>query len=111
MMSFTGSPIDQPASTKPLIFLLGISGPSSTGKTTVAHLLSSVFGSHVRFILHSDDFCKEINQIPTFNGYIDADGPSGVDFKNLIEVLDYVKANEGKVSETFQSWQSDVFPD
>ena len=98
-------------SNNPPVFLLGISGPSSAGKTTLAHLLSHVFTPHVQLILHGDDFCKETDLIPLRNGYIDADGPSGVDFESMVETLDHVKANGGQPPETFKSWQSDVFPD
>ena len=96
---------------EPPVFLLGISGPSSAGKTTLAHLLSSVFTPHVQLLLHGDDFCKDISLIPTCNGTIDADGPGGVDFEKLVETLDFVKANGGKPPENFTSWQSDVLPD
>jgi nicotinamide/nicotinate riboside kinase len=47
---------------------------------------------------------------PTTVMYLDADGPAGVDFENLVETLSYVKANGGKLPDTFKSWQSDVFP-
>ena len=97
------------ASNKPPVFLLGISGPSSAGKTTLAHLLTSIFTPHVQLLLHGDDFGKDISFIPTRNGYIDADGPNSVDFKNLVETLDYVKANGGKPPEKLKSWQSNVF--
>ena len=96
---------------EPPLFLLGISGPSSAGKTTLAHLLSSVLTPQVQLLLHGDEFCKDISFIPTYNGYIDTDGPSGVDFEKLVETLDYVKANGGKPPENFTSWQSDIFPD
>lgn len=105
----TFSPIGR--STPSPVTLLGISGPSSAGKTTLAHLLSHVFAPHVQLLIHGDDFCKEIGLLPTYNGYPDADGPSGVDFENLVETIDYVKANEGKLPEKFKSWQPAVFPD
>ena len=41
---------------EPQIFLLGISGPSSAGKSTLAYLLSSV--SDHTFSIHSE-VCKE----------------------------------------------------
>ena len=96
---------------EPPVFLLGISGPSSAGKTTLALLLSSVFTPHVQLLLHGDDFCKDFSLIPICNGYIDADGRSGVDFEKLVQTLDHVKANGGNPPENFTSWQSDVFPD
>lgn len=97
-------PPDQP------VFVLGISGPSSAGKTTLAHLLARVFSPSVQLLLHGDDFCKDLSLLPNYNGYLDADGPAGVDFENLIETLDYVKANGGQPPKNFKSWQSDVFP-
>lgn len=48
---------------------------------------------------------------PVGNGYIDADGPKGVDFENLVKTLDYTKANEGKSPDSLKSWQYDVYPD
>ncbi|KAF2768198.1 P-loop containing nucleoside triphosphate hydrolase protein [Teratosphaeria nubilosa] len=42
--------------------LIGISGPSSSGKTTLARLLRDVFPNV--FILHEDDFYKTDAQIP-----------------------------------------------
>lgn len=108
----TEPPTGQPtASDKLPVFLLGISGPSSAGKTTLAYLLSSVFAPHVQLLLHGDDFCKDISLIPTCNGYIDADGPKGVDFENLVKTLDYVKAHGGKPPDSLKSWQYDVYPD
>lgn len=99
------------ASEDPIVFLLGISGPSSADKTTLAHLLSSVFSPHVQLLIHGDDFCKDISLIPACNGYIDADGPNGMDFENLVKTLDYVRANGGKPPDSLKSWQYDVYPD
>lgn len=95
---------------QPPTFLIGLSGPTSAGKTTLAHLLTRVFTPHISRILHGDDFCKELDQIPTSHGYLDADGPAGVDFARMREVLDYVNEHGGKTPEGFVSWQADVFP-
>ncbi|MCJ1465914.1 ribosylnicotinamide kinase [Pseudocyphellaria aurata] len=92
------------------IFLVGISGPSSAGKTTLAHLLRYVFAPYLSLILHGDDFCKEISLIPTVNGYVDADGINGVDFSKMVRVLDHIKSNAGAVPDDFASWQRDVYP-
>lgn len=98
------------ASSSSSVFIIGLSGPSSAGKTTLAHLLSRVFFPSVIHILHGDDFCKELKDLPTVNGYLDADGPDGVDFVRMVQVLDYIKANAGKTPTDFKSWQADVFP-
>lgn len=50
-------------------------------------------------------------EIPTVNGYIDADGPNGVDFEGMVETLDYIKQNGGHIPETYKSWQYDIYPD
>ena len=101
----------EPSTDQPPVFFLGVSGPSSAGKTTLAHLLSSIFAPHVQNILHGDDFCKDISLLPTYHGYPDADGPGGVDFEKMVETLGYVKAHGGKLPEKFTSWQADVFHD
>ena len=101
----TEPPTSQPTALDNLVFLLGISGPSSAGKTTIAHLLSSVlFSPHVKLLIHGDDFCKDISLIPACNGYIDADGPKGVDFETLVKTLDYVRASGGKPPDSLKSW-------
>jgi uridine kinase len=92
------------------VLLIGLSDPASAGKITLAHLLSNVFSPHIVCILRGDDFCKEFNQIPIVNGYLDADGPHGVDFKKIGPILDYLKANHGWTPIGFRSWQAEVFP-
>ncbi|KAL8638122.1 MAG: hypothetical protein Q9228_004689 [Teloschistes exilis] len=93
------------------IFLLSISGPSSAGKTTLAHLLRHVFAPYVSLILHGDDCCKDISLIPTVNGYVDADGINGVDFPKMARVLDHIKSNAGAFPDGFAEGQLDVYPD
>lgn len=112
-MTFSAKPLlgQLSASNKPPVLFLNISGPSSAGKTTLAHLFSSVFAPHVQSIFHGGQLCKDISLIPTCNGYIDSDGLGVVDFEKLIETLIYVKANEGKPPENLKSWQSEGFPD
>lgn len=46
--------------------LLGISGPSSSGKTTLARLLRDIFPNI--FLLHEDDFYKPDSEIPKHPG-------------------------------------------
>ncbi|KPI40977.1 Nicotinamide riboside kinase [Cyphellophora attinorum] len=63
----------QPTSRKPLTLLVGLSGPSSSGKTTLARLLRTLFSlpaaesgyvSLSLFILHQDDFYHTDALIP-----------------------------------------------
>ena len=94
--------------TKSHVLMVGLSGPTSAGKTTLAHLFKHVF-PNVVFILHTDDFCNDFEDIPTVNGYIDCDGPEGVDFARIVKTLDYIKANAGNTPPNVESWQADVF--
>jgi nicotinamide/nicotinate riboside kinase len=89
--------------------IIGLSGPSSSGKTTLAYLLQRIF-PNAAFILHADDFCKEFDDIPTVNGYLDCDGPDAIDFLRMAQVLDHMKSHDGIPPEDFKSWQDDVFP-
>ena len=95
---------------EPPIFLIALSGPTSAGKMTLAYLLSRVFAPYISHILHSDYFCREFDRLSKRGGYLDADGPAGVDFVRKGEVLDYVKTHEGTTLERVRSWQADVFP-
>lgn len=65
---------------------------------------------NIALLLHSDDFCKGFEDIPTVNGYPDCDGPRGVDFACMVQTLDYIQANAGKTPPDFESWQADAFP-
>ena len=92
----------------PLKFI-GLSGPSSSGKTTLAFLIKHIL-PNVAFILHEDDFCKEFEDIPTVNGYLDCDGPAAIDTEELCDVLEYMKLHDGAPPSDFESWQEGVFP-
>ena len=89
--------------------IIGLSGPSSSGKTTLAYILQRIF-PNITYILHGDDFCKEFDQIPSFNGYLDCDGPDAVDFVQMAQVLDHMRSHDGIPPGDFKSWQDDVFP-
>ncbi|KAE8445892.1 hypothetical protein EG329_012671 [Mollisiaceae sp. DMI_Dod_QoI] len=91
-----------------LVFI-GLSGPSSCGKTTLAYLLKHIFPNTL-FVLHADDFCKEFEDVPTVNGYLDCDGPDAIDYERMAQVLDHMKLHGGVPPLDFKSWQEEVFP-
>jgi nicotinamide/nicotinate riboside kinase len=88
---------------------IGLSGPSSSGKTTLSYLLRHIFPKIV-YILHADDFCKEFEDIPFVNGYRDCDGPDAVDFERMCRALDHMSSHDGLPPDDFESWQDEVFP-
>ncbi|PSK37275.1 Nicotinamide riboside kinase [Elsinoe australis] len=69
--------------------LIGISGVSSSGKTTLSRLLRDVFPR--TFILHEDDFYKTDNEIPVKNGVADWDCIESLNLPAMQEVLTYIK--------------------
>ncbi|KAK9487985.1 P-loop containing nucleoside triphosphate hydrolase protein [Lipomyces starkeyi] len=77
--------------TESKIFLIGVSGPSSSGKSTLARLIRYVLPKS--FILHEDDFYKPETEIPVVNGIEDWDCPEAIDFIALRAAIDYIKKN------------------
>lgn len=71
--------------------LVGISGPSSSGKTTLARLLRDIWPN--TFILHEDDFYWPDTQIPVKNGVQDWDCLESLDLSKLRDTLTHIKQN------------------
>ncbi|KAL9059890.1 MAG: hypothetical protein Q9162_000960 [Coniocarpon cinnabarinum] len=71
--------------------IVGISGVSSCGKTTLARLLRDVFPQSC--ILHEDDFYWPDSQIPMKNGMQDWDCFEAIDSSKLSSCLHYIKRN------------------
>ncbi len=70
--------------------LLALSGPTSSGKTTIANALSTIFPTSL--LIHADDFYKTDAQIPLKNGLQDWDCAASLDFERLWTVLRDVRA-------------------
>ncbi|KAI0425507.1 nicotinamide riboside kinase 1 [Xylaria sp. FL1042] len=70
--------------------IVGISGASSSGKTTLARLLRDVF-PHT-FILHEDDFYRPENELPSKDGLLDWDCAESLDFENMARALEHICA-------------------
>ncbi|KAN0070602.1 P-loop containing nucleoside triphosphate hydrolase protein [Elaphomyces granulatus] len=76
--------------------IIGLSGPSSSGKTTLARLLRTIFGLFGAFILHEDDFYYPDDKIPvttTSSGQLiqDWDTIGAIDLPCLSSALSYVR--------------------
>ncbi|KAK5116379.1 hypothetical protein LTR62_007926 [Meristemomyces frigidus] len=70
--------------------LIGISGPSSSGKTTLSCLLRDIYPN--TFILHEDDFYKPDPQIPlTTSGLADWDCLDALDLPALEKALKHIR--------------------
>lgn len=71
--------------------LLGISGPSSSGKTTLARLLRDIYPN--AFILHEDDFYKTDAQIPVdpSSGLQDWDCLDAINLPELEKTLRFIR--------------------
>ncbi|KAF2862569.1 P-loop containing nucleoside triphosphate hydrolase protein [Piedraia hortae CBS 480.64] len=69
--------------------LVGISGPSCSGKTTLARLLRDVVPETT--VLHEDDFYKTDADIPLKDGVSDWDCLEAIDLPALANALKHVK--------------------
>ncbi|CAD0110498.1 unnamed protein product [Aureobasidium uvarum] len=72
--------------------LIGVSGVSSSGKTTLARLLRDIVPN--TFILHEDDFYKTDQEIPVNeDGVQDWDCLGSLDLDLLEQALDFIKTH------------------
>ena len=75
----------------PTATILGLSGCSSSGKTTLARLLRTIFPHTL--IIHEDDFYLPEEQLPFRSGLRDWDCVAALDIPGLVSTLKYVKSN------------------
>ncbi|KAK3297725.1 P-loop containing nucleoside triphosphate hydrolase protein [Chaetomium fimeti] len=75
---------------QPRTIIIGISGCSSSGKTTLARLLRDMFPE--TFILHEDDFYKPESELPINQGHADWDCPEAISIPDLEAALAHVRA-------------------
>ncbi|RYP24896.1 hypothetical protein DL767_008520 [Monosporascus sp. MG133] len=69
--------------------VVGISGASSSGKTTLARLLRDIFPN--TFILHEDDFYKPESELPTKDGLLDWDCAEALSIPDMTKALSYIR--------------------
>ncbi|KAI1427902.1 nicotinamide riboside kinase 1 [Xylaria sp. FL1777] len=70
--------------------VVGISGASSSGKTTLARLLRDVF-PHT-FILHEDDFYRPETELPSKHDLLDWDCAEAINFEDMARALEHIQA-------------------
>lgn len=75
----------------PTPLLVGISGPSSSGKTTLSRLLRDIFPPSKLFILHLDDFYLTDAEIPVKSGIQDWDCLESLNLTELVQALRDIK--------------------
>ena len=75
--------------TKTKALIVGISGVSSSGKTTLSRLLRDIFPR--TFILHQDDFYKPDVEIPLNDGVADWDCLEAIDVPAFEEALNHIR--------------------
>ncbi|KAK3842487.1 MAG: P-loop containing nucleoside triphosphate hydrolase protein [Linnemannia gamsii] len=87
---------------KTRVITIGLSGPSSGGKTTVSRYLRKILPNST--IVHQDDFYKPEAQLPIDpkTGLANWDCPDAIDFSALISTLLHVKQH-GVFPEGFDS--------
>ncbi|KAG9246886.1 P-loop containing nucleoside triphosphate hydrolase protein [Calycina marina] len=68
--------------------VVGLSGCSSSGKTTLARLLRDIFPS--AFVLHEDDFYKAEIELPKNNGLLDWDCAESLSIPDIIKSLKHI---------------------
>ncbi|KAG8624382.1 hypothetical protein KVT40_007449 [Elsinoe batatas] len=73
----------------PKVLLVGISGVSSSGKTTLSRLLRDIIPN--TFILHEDDFYKTDTEIPFNDGVQDWDCLESLDLPAMEAALRHIK--------------------
>ncbi|KAJ4390365.1 ribosylnicotinamide kinase, partial [Neurospora sp. IMI 360204] len=70
--------------------VIGISGCSSSGKTTLARLLRDIFPN--TFILHEDDFYKPESEIPMKDDLRNWDCPEALSIPDMTAALEHIRA-------------------
>ncbi|QSZ31513.1 hypothetical protein DSL72_001080 [Monilinia vaccinii-corymbosi] len=80
--------------------VLGISGCSSSGKTTLSRMLCDIFPN--TFILHEDDCYRPEEELPKKHGMVDWDCAEALDIPKMAKSLEHIR-REGTLPPNFDS--------
>jgi len=75
-------------------YIIGISGGSGSGKTTIVQSLKEQFGDAVCFISQDDFYKPKKEQKKDKNGIVNFDLPSAIDAIKMHSTLDQLKQNQ-----------------
>ncbi|MCJ1289616.1 ribosylnicotinamide kinase [Xylographa carneopallida] len=104
-MSYSAPP--PPTTPSPLPsrpFTIALSGSSSAGKSTTAHILQTVL--RPLFTIHQDDFNKSFADLPVRpNGRLDADAVESTDIPRFKAAVRHAQRTGGHMPPGFASWQ------
>jgi nicotinamide-nucleotide adenylyltransferase len=84
--------------------IIGISGCTSSGKTTSTALLRQLLPEHTIFI-HGDMFGRPLEDMPLRDGFADCDSRQSVRTDDLCAAIEFTKAN-GKTPATVQPFEA-----
>ncbi|KAI9757479.1 MAG: ribosylnicotinamide kinase [Lichina confinis] len=80
------------------MIVVGVSGPSSSGKTTLSRALRDLFESAgvPTVLVHEDDFYLDEQSLPfTPSGQRDWDSASSLNLPSLVDTLQYIRSHDG----------------
>ncbi|KAL2293207.1 hypothetical protein FJTKL_05178 [Diaporthe vaccinii] len=70
--------------------IVGLSGCSSSGKTTLARLLRDIFPNS--FVLHEDDFYRPEDELPYKDGLLDWDCAESINIPDMERALSHIRS-------------------
>lgn len=71
--------------------VVGLSGCSSSGKTTLARLLRDIFPN--TFVLHEDDFYRPEVELPKKHDLLDWDCAEALNIPDIAKSLEHIRQN------------------
>ncbi|KAI9007447.1 P-loop containing nucleoside triphosphate hydrolase protein [Phycomyces nitens] len=86
-----------------LVYTIGISGPSCSGKTTLTRILQKILKNSV--VIYQDDFFKPDDKIPIDpeTKLANWDCPDALDTDGLVALIQYARNHDGQLPKDYRS--------